>query len=813
MRKILLIFGLLFCGLSHFSNATSIYGKVSSISGEVLPFANVFIEGSSIGTTTNSDGLYQLTIEPGSHNIVFRFIGYKTQVIAVNTVSEKFRLDVELLPETIILRDVVINASGEDPAYAIIRSAIANRQKHLEETKAYSCDVYIKGLQKFLAIPKKVGIVKVDLGNQVDLESGVGYLSETVSKLYYTYPDKVKEEIISSKVSGNNRTFSFNRASDLMFNPYTNLVYLGGVSNRPFISPISEQAFIYYQYRLVGNFEDQGRLIYKIEVFPRREFDPVFRGFIFIEDENFHVQETDLYLTRQTRMEILDTLRIKQTFSPVSQNNWLPISLNLGFRFSLLGFEGDGYFHAIYSNYQIKDIKPLRNNKFEKVIIDEEANKKDSSYWEIIRPIPLSRIESVDYNRRDSIIDWMELPVVKDSLRKNLNRVSPVKILMRGYKFTNKKNDLIITTKPLIPILSFNTVQGYKGIVDIRFLKRLEKNRTFEFNPFLAIGTSDKTPNLVLSFEYIPEQVHSTSIRVSGGRLYSQFNPSNPVSDFRSTYSALLFERNHLKLYNSEFVELSIKHELFNGFYTKLNFKNSLRKPLTNNTSHTWIDYADKFYTSNDPLIADNPYFSFGASKATEVDLYLSYVLHQTYETIGGKRRILDKKGPALSVGIRSGIKDLLGGDTEFTELYGNIQGVVDLAMAGSGVWKIKGGYFINSNSMEFMDLHHTRTHKTNMDPFKFLLLGYYGSYTADRYSELHYEQRFNGLIWNKLPWVRRLKINEIAGIHLLHTDSRNLYYEFTAGLEKLNLRADLVLGVEAGRKPVWGLKFDVKLP
>ena len=43
-----------------------------------LPFANVQLKGTTIGTTTDFDGMYTLSLDPGNYIIVFSFLGYKT---------------------------------------------------------------------------------------------------------------------------------------------------------------------------------------------------------------------------------------------------------------------------------------------------------------------------------------------------------------------------------------------------------------------------------------------------------------------------------------------------------------------------------------------------------------------------------------------------------------------------------------------------------------------------------------------------------------------------------------------------------------
>ena len=53
-----------------------------------LPFANVFIKGTSIGTTSEFEGTYSFQAGPGTYTIVFTFIGYQTVEVANVVVRE-----------------------------------------------------------------------------------------------------------------------------------------------------------------------------------------------------------------------------------------------------------------------------------------------------------------------------------------------------------------------------------------------------------------------------------------------------------------------------------------------------------------------------------------------------------------------------------------------------------------------------------------------------------------------------------------------------------------------------------------------------
>ncbi|MBT1698510.1 TonB-dependent receptor [Fulvivirgaceae bacterium PWU4] len=95
-----------------FSNATwaqQVSGKVSADDGEALPGVNVIVDGTSIGTTTDASGQYTLSVGSPNAVLVFSFIGYTTQRVAVDN---KTVVNVTLLPDIQTLNEVVVVGYG-----------------------------------------------------------------------------------------------------------------------------------------------------------------------------------------------------------------------------------------------------------------------------------------------------------------------------------------------------------------------------------------------------------------------------------------------------------------------------------------------------------------------------------------------------------------------------------------------------------------------------------------------------------------------------------------------------------------------------
>lgn len=84
MKKILI--SLLFLAAAQISaqETGSIVGKLTDkeLNNEPLAFANVLIEGTTIGTSSDFDGLYEIEdLDPGTYNVIYSFLGYETVTI------------------------------------------------------------------------------------------------------------------------------------------------------------------------------------------------------------------------------------------------------------------------------------------------------------------------------------------------------------------------------------------------------------------------------------------------------------------------------------------------------------------------------------------------------------------------------------------------------------------------------------------------------------------------------------------------------------------------------------------------------------
>ena len=118
----------------HAQRAGNISGTVvDKVSGETLPGANVFLEGTSIGATTNVEGLYILhQIPAGDYELITKYIGYKEQTTTVTVVAgQTAEVNFELDYASYEIEDVVVTAQARGQMGAINQQLASNTIKNV----------------------------------------------------------------------------------------------------------------------------------------------------------------------------------------------------------------------------------------------------------------------------------------------------------------------------------------------------------------------------------------------------------------------------------------------------------------------------------------------------------------------------------------------------------------------------------------------------------------------------------------------------------------------------------------------------------
>jgi hypothetical protein len=771
----LLLFWLL-CGLPFISRAGVVKGTVSGANKAGLAFANVAVRGAATSTGANEQGQFQLRLPAGQYELVFQYVGYRPHIEPVRVLGgdSVLNVNITLEAEAYSLGEVLVKSSDRDPAYAIIQQAQQWRAYHKREVAAYRARIYIKTLGRINDTPAKImGLFKLG----PDIKKGIFYLSESLSDFSFTQPNIVKERMISSRVSGDSRGLSFNRASagrDLTF--YENLVK-PAFSERGFVSPIAANAMLFYKYELVGSTTQGGEVVHKIRVVPRRRTDPVFSGFIYIVDGSWRIHSVDFTLGKEAQIDYVDNVQLNQQYAPApgNPNVWLIQSQQVRANLSGLGFKGSFYITAVLSNYasvvptyptppvakaappvvaerkdaaplgqetaaQIRKRKPdlrglkaqvrkrvkqaerdsIQNDPFARMprgqvqLVEKGVNERDSAYWATIRPVPLTAEEQKDYTVKDSTEVIRRSRPYQDSMDRKRNKFQPASLLLGGYTYRNTFRKRSVSVLPVPQILQYNTVEGAVLNAQATFSQRTDDRRSFTLTPILRYGFSSKELNPSLALEWQMHPAKRKQISLVAGRTIENFDRNSQLTPLINTVYTLLDNRNYAKLYRREGAELTYLTEPVNGLNLRVSGAYFDRFELYNTTDRLLHDVPGRAFTPNQPVSDELADTGFGRSRVLTVGLSADYKPGQRYISRPDGKFNLGSKWPTFNVQGRLAIPHALGADVRYLLLQAGVRDNVPLGLLGTSNFRVSvGGFVGKQEGMTFVDYRHFSGNQT----------------------------------------------------------------------------------------------------
>lgn len=823
MKKTLLfIFSILLLVLNARAQQYILSGRISGEQNKAIPFASVYIRSTTYGTTANESGIYQFKLNPGTYNVIYRFVGYKERIEQITITDHNLVHNIKMEDEIFQLNAVSIKGRrkrvNDTAANEIMRKVIAKRTYYLNQVKEYSCVVYVKGVQRLLGAPK--AFMGKPVREKLDLDSmgrGILFQSETIANYSFQQPNKVREITVASKFIGLNPDFSYNKASDLAVNFYKNTFFVPGLSDHGFLSPVAESAFGSYHYKLIGITKENGRIIDEIQVIPNHEHTATFKGNIYILEDSWRIYSVDLYLTKDDNgLNFIDTMKVSQQYIPITDSVWEPVSVQYKFAGKVLGFSFGGYYNSIYNNYNLDPKFPDHYFNGEIMRVDSQAAGRDSSYWTAKRPVPLTRQEARDNFEKDSLAAIKRTRGYKDSLQQSNNRLLVIPYIVFGHSSTYKDNKDSVYYYPFIQTVFYNTVQGLGINLQAKYTHSIDGVRSYDLTPDLRYGNGDKlfTGNINGDYNYDP--FHNAKFFGGIGSDVLDLNNVGTRSLYFNSLSTLLSGRNYVKYYKSEYIDAGFQREILNGVLWTASLTYANRTQLYN-TSYYHLFTLKVPFTSNNPLMpnapADDRSVLFPENKALTFFTSFQFTFDQQYITRPTGTVYLPSKYPVVTVAYRQGVNGVLGSSVDYNFGSLNIaQANIPVGLLGFSSFQVTAGDFFNRKTVYFMDYYHFLGNQgTTFDPTyvgSFHFLPFYTFSTDNAFLEAHYQHNFSGLLLNSIDFLRKFKLDEIVGVNYLSEKANPNYSEFYVGVQRLIFRVDYGISFAGNKKYLQGFRI-----
>ena len=786
-------------------------GKIVNEEKLPLPFANISISGTKLGVVSNEFGDFQIELPGGKHELQLYYVGYQKKNLFL-TVRSDTNVVLVMEKEVYKLEDVVITGK-RNPADRIVKKVIDRREEHLRKSRKWEAETYVKGSFRLVDAPENLFGETVGGMDSIKAqdERAFIYLSETQSIMTYK-DDRVKETIKASKLSGNENLPSFNTGLLININLYRNDPVI--IQGAKIVSPVSKQAFQFYNYQYLGKRSEAGHTIHNIKVTPKRPEEPCVSGEIEILDSLWMIHSFQGQTTgNKMNFELLDTIQLNQSYAKADGFYYLEQSSVL-IKARLLGFEIRGAFMGNFTTLATDASEFIQSFNHVLISYDSSALEHDSSFWASIRKIALSEDEQKDYEFKDSLYLVQNDPSRLDSLRKIRNQYKLSKHLLRPYTYTFSDLKTRFVADQLLTNVTFNPVQGLQINNSLELKRDLSfsgiENTYWKYYADVNYGFTDGVLRYALGYEYRSDNRSDWDWSIEGGHAIREFNGNRSMSPFLNTFSNVIFKEHFHRYYESRFLELDVKYKRIRNINFHLGVMYESRAPLTNQSQWS-VFHKDRDYPSNTPgndHLTERPDL-LASQNAFVLTPKLFYQPGQRYIDYPNSRLIFRSKWPVFHLSARFGLP-AGGASASFTELYLTVYDKIKFRHYGNSRLFVAGSSFLNSSELSFYDYRHFSGNDFQLADFNyyrsFLLMPIYEKSTDSYSLQINYEHNFSGFVLNKLPFLRKLGLETVVGMSYLETQDTRAYTEFSVGIDRIGikffrpLRFDYVWQYEGGQ-------------
>ncbi|MBN1158930.1 MAG: carboxypeptidase-like regulatory domain-containing protein [Bacteroidales bacterium] len=628
---------------------------VDSITQAALPFVNIIYNSDGQGVVSDLEGNFRILKTSRIEFLEFRYLGYGRKIIPAEEINDGKDIRAELSRISYEIDEVAIYPS-ENPANRIIRLASMNRLKnHPEKTGPFSYIAYEKVIFTIVrdssAVNENGDIADANenlpdsirfgrnLESKIDVERFLEkqhlFMMESISNRRFLSPDKDKEEIIASRMSGISQpAFTILDRQLQSFSFYDNLIT---IANRQYVNPISSGSTDRYFFLIEDTlYTTRLDTVFIISFRPRpdRNFEGM-EGVLYINSNGYALQ--NVIATGSGMTNDFFDVSIEQEYDLVDGYRWFPVSLSTTIRLNNTQLPAQpgsvqliGMGKSTFTNVDFS--LPIDEDGFNEVgiVVNPDAHRQPEELWNKYRVDSLNAKELETYRVIDSIGEAQHID----------RTILSFETLLTGYlpgRYINLD---------IMKFIDYNKFEGFRFGLGGKTTQNL--SGIFVWDGYLAYSLRDKafkygagiTVNILPERELSIRFSYLHDVRESGGIGYQEI--------WNMTGSA--FFRNYM----IEVMDITNEAEISLGFRAIRFLTGDLylkRSRITPSNDYRFV------------VSELNPGISLTRFDYTEAGLHLRYAYNETYmKTPRGNKFSLGTDYPIIYLNIAKGLKALGGG-------------------------------------------------------------------------------------------------------------------------------------------------------
>ncbi|MBP6386953.1 MAG: carboxypeptidase-like regulatory domain-containing protein [Pseudarcicella sp.] len=758
-----------------YSQKYTITGHITDASnGDPVPFASVSLKGINKGAVSTFEGNFKFSTDILTDSLFVSSMGYAIKYKALDKTALNQHLEIIIAPATNNIMEVVIR-SGENPAFKILRGMQRNKKKNdRKQLSAFEYDAYTKieldvdNIQEKMKKRKVMQQIQgaIDSFEKIKGEDGKAiipvFISESASKFYYNESPQRKKEIIQKNSIKGVGVRKDGIVSQLIggnllanYNFYDNYVpFLG----KDFASPVGENWKTNYKYYLADTIELDEHPCYIVEFDPKNPKDLVFTGKMYVDTATFALVQIDATIGSDANLNYIDKIKIQQTLEKTTEGAWLPAKTRFLIDIKELTQKSAGMLAKIYisnSNFVINQPKPLSFYDQSVETLEGANEPAGAEFWAKTRAEAWSAQDILASKLIDTI---KNVPIVR-------TYIDIAEIVTSGYKRFSK-----FDIGPYISTFAYNNYEGLRIRLGARTNAGFSKHLTLK--GYLGYGTKDNDWKYNAQADYLFSKKHYTIAGIRYTKELERMGLTPELIGENKLFYA--FTR-----WGNKFAGAFDRRET--EVYLKTEPSKSLIVKATLTTSDFDPRFPFQYRTDPDKGMASPLANSFTNSFVT---LDLRYAQNENFIMDGNERISLGtKRIPVISFQYQHGLKGFMGGAFSYHKFSGKIHQSFRVGTLGRSEYTLSGGY-IPSKLPAPLLFPHVGNEVPLYNKVAFNTMRFF-EFVSDKYVSLNYNHNFEGIFFNRIPLIKKLKWRFVATSNLLFGKQRQENKDIMQAIER----------------------------
>jgi hypothetical protein len=793
MKKIFTLFVLIFAFSYYSFGQTKVSGVVLDNSNQPIPYANLVFKGSNTGVVSNEDGRFYIESPNNYTELIVSFVGFPDKVVKLpKLVNYDFKV---ILTEGNTLKEIKIytgkTSKKNNPALDILRKIWERRRKNgLKMFDQYQFEKYEKVEFDMNTIDSAFMKSKIFKGMEfvfknIDTSKVTGktylpiFINESLTDVYGDNQSKKTKEILkANKNSGLGSGNGVNMFIKDLYNDFDIYDNYLNFFDKSFTSPLSRTGIDVYNYVLTDTAVIDNKVCYNIVFYPRRKNELTFKGDFWVNDTTFAIKKITMAITKSANINWVKDIYLEQEFEVLNDSVFLPTRDYMMSDFALRKKEESkgvyGKRTTLYRNFKFNEKKPDKFYKDEVNFIDNEVYSRSNDYWEQNRFEKLNKDERKIYKMIDTL----------KTVKKFKQIYNAVSILGSGYIEIPK---LKMDYGPIFSTVGFNEVEGWRLRAGGRTY--FGPNDLWRIQGYTAYGFEDNKFKYGISGKWMIDKKNRIIISAGNRRDVEQIGASltttNDVLGRSFASSGLFATGANGKLTNINLTTLSAEIEPIKNVTFQLGFS---YRTLESASETFALDYfTDATQTTTNSSVTQS-----------EINVQVEMTPKRKSTGYGVERRFVDAPFSRIFVNYSQGIKGFINSDFDYQKIQLYYKQPIIIGAIGRSNFTMELGKTFGQIPLGLLSVV-----PGNQTPFiienTFSNLNFY-EFVTDQYATFQWEHNFQGKIFARIPYLRKLNLREIVGIRgvygtvsdenrlinnsgLIYLAPEKPYWEYSAGI------------------------------